>query len=143
MINNVMYSKKTDNWKTPTNIYNRYMKAGYIDCFPYQAEYNEFEKDYYNSKLFINPPFSKMNKVAEWVLKQKNNRNIIALLIPARTDTKWFHELIKENPMIYFIKGRLKYNDTGNAPFPTILMVFEKTFKHLQLYVGIKKEFYD
>lgn len=47
----------------------------------------------------------------------------VIFLIPARTDTKYFHELLEYSPDIYFIKGRLHYNDSKNgAPFPSVLL---------------------
>ena len=118
-------SRETDNWKTPINIYNAFIENGFIDTFPFMAEYDEFKNDYHDQKLFVNPPFSKMKDVVKWVIRQYQNNNIIALLIPVRTDTKYFHELIIKIPYsrIYFIKGRLKYNDgSTGAPFPTMLV---------------------
>lgn len=126
----------SDDWKTPSKIYKQFMDCGYIDCFPYKADYDEFKKEYRDQKLFINPPFSKMDKVAEWVIHHYIDCNCtIALLIPARTDTKYFHKLIQLQPEIIFIKGRLHYNDDKNpAPFPTILMNF--THAELPMYRG-------
>lgn len=50
------------------------------------------------------------------------------MLIPARTDTRWFHEFIynKENVEIRFLKGRLKFGNAKNsAPFPSMIVVFK------------------
>lgn len=44
------------------------------------------------------------------------------LLVPARTDTKQFHNLLDLGLKVKFIKGRLKYNDKKSAPFPSIIM---------------------
>lgn len=48
------------------------------------------------------------------------------MLIPARTDTKYFHEYIYHNTKeIRFIKGRLKFGNAKNsAPFPSMVVVF-------------------
>jgi site-specific DNA-methyltransferase (adenine-specific) len=48
------------------------------------------------------------------------------MLIPARTDTKYFHEYIYNKAKeIRFIKGRLKFGDSKNpAPFPSMVVVF-------------------
>ena len=120
------FSKETDNWKTPSNLYNFFIECGYIDTFPYKAEYDEFEKNYFNEKLFINPPFSKMKEVTEWIYRQFENNNHIILLIPVRSDTQYFQKLLALKPSIWFVKGRLKYNDYGTAPFPSIIMSFAK-----------------
>ena len=55
--------------------------------------------------------------------------DIAVFLIPARTDVKWFHEIVlpyaKE---IRFIKGRLKFGNAKNsAPFPSMIVIFENT----------------
>ena len=48
-------------------------------------------------------------------------------LLPARTDTRWFHRHIYENPRaeIRFVKGRLKFGGAANsAPFPSMIVIF-------------------
>ena len=118
-------SHKTDNWRTPNDLYNAVKELGYYDTFPYECEYNEFDRGYYFTDLFINPPFSKLDKVGEWVIEQVKHGCKVLLLIPARTDTKYFHKMLRYNPVIFFIKGRLHYNESKlSAPFPTIMMVF-------------------
>lgn len=120
------YSHKTDDWRTPTDIYNAFMKKGYIDCFPYQSKVNELCNLYIEQKLFINPPYSKMNQIIYWLLDQIGNDNKVALLVPVRTDTKWFKQLILDNPCVcVFISGRLHFNDSKEcAPFPSALLLF-------------------
>lgn len=48
------------------------------------------------------------------------------MLIPARTDTKYFHEFIYHQAKeIRFIKGRLKFGSAKNsAPFPSMIVIF-------------------
>ena len=77
-----------------------------------------------------------MKQINNWLIKQCK-KNKVALLIPSRTDTQYFHELIKLKPIIYFIKGRLHYNDSGTAPFPTILMIFNQNKE--SYYYGISQ----
>lgn len=81
-------------------------------------------------RVFCNPPYGKVLK--DWVKKsyeesQKPN-TLVVLLIPARTDTKYFHEYIykKPNVEIRFLKGRLKFGESKNsAPFPSMLVIFK------------------
>lgn len=132
-------SHNHDNWKTPKKIYDYFInELNCIDTFEYMSEGNELENDYQAKRLFINPPFSKLDEITEWIIKQINNGNEIYLLIPARTDTKYFHKLLKYKPTIYFIKGRLHYNDSNSAPFPTILMFLCKNKKE-QAYRAIEQ----
>ena len=88
---------------------------------------NELEKNYFNQKLFINPPYSKLGEVSKWVIQQAQQKNLIWLLLPVRTDTKYFKEIIDQcgdKLQLIFITGRLKFNDSKNsAPFPSFFIV--------------------
>ena len=123
----VFYSKKSDDWKTPSKLYEAFIKRGFIDPCPYKSLKDGLTYNFYNTRLFINPPFSKMSIWVEWAINQYYNNCDIVFLIPARTDTKYFHKLLNYNPEIYFIKGRLHYNDSEkNAPFPSLLIVLKR-----------------
>ena len=52
------------------------------------------------------------------------------MLIPARTDTKWFHNYVLPYSKIFYIKGRLRFgSNKGSAPFPSILAIYFKEFR--------------
>ena len=52
---------------------------------------------------------------------------IAVMLLPARTDTKWFHDYVYKKAEIRFLKGRLRFNNAPeNAPFPSMIVVFRK-----------------
>lgn len=77
--------------------------------------------------IFCNPPYGK--EIGKWVAKcaeeAKKPDTICVMLIPARTDTKWFHEYIYHKAEIRFLKGRLKFGDsTNSAPFPSMIVIF-------------------
>lgn len=126
---NACFSHNTDNWKTPKNIYDYFIKKlNCVDTFEYMSSFDEFNLDRgKNINIFCNPPFSKLKFLPKWV---KHNvfdlYNHVFLLIPARTDTIYFHQLLLMKPNIIFIKGRLHYNDKGCAPFPSVLLVFDR-----------------
>lgn len=76
--------------------------------------------------MFCNPPYS---KISEWVKKAYRESfkpdTIIVLLIPARTDTKYFQEYIYHRAEIRFLKGRLHFNNSKNAaPFPSMIVIY-------------------
>lgn len=50
---------------------------------------------------------------------------LVVMLIPARTDTRYFHDYIMHRAEVRFVRGRLKFggSDTG-APFPSMLVIF-------------------
>ena len=76
--------------------------------------------------VFCNPPYS---EIEAWTRKayfeaQKPN-TIVVMLIPARTDTKWFHKWVYHRAEIRFVKGRLKFGAAKyNAPFPSMIVIF-------------------
>lgn len=78
--------------------------------------------------VFCNPPYGR-KETGIWVKKcyeesLKSNTKVV-MLIPSRTDTKWFHEYIYGKAEIRFIKGRLKFNDgKESAPFPSMIVIF-------------------
>ena len=122
----VMFLHNTDNWKTPLSIIKIMKEKGFRDTFTYKGEgqYNEFDNTYYNEKLYCNPPYSKLKEVVEWLKIQVKNNCVILLNIPSRTDTRYFHELLKLKPIIYFVKGRLKFGEyqQSSAPFPSLFI---------------------
>ena len=59
----------------------------------------------------------------------EDHGNLVVMLLPARTDTKWFHDYIYHKAEIRFIRGRLRFtDDDGNAadpaPFPSMLVIY-------------------
>lgn len=87
---------------------------------------NGLSKSWRGCRVFCNPPYS---RIAEWVEKcyregTKDN-TIVVLLIPSRTDTRYFHNFINHRAEIRFIKGRLKFGENANsAPFPSMIVIF-------------------
>lgn len=82
----------------------------------------------WDGNVWLNPPYSNIDV---WVLKAYNEwkrdmNRFIVMLIPARTDTKYFHDYIAPYAEVRFFKGRLKFSDKGSAPFPSMLVIFGK-----------------
>lgn len=67
--------------------------------------------------VYCNPPYGK--EIGLWVKKayeEAQKGTTIVMLIPARTDTKYFHEYIYHKAEIRFVKGRLKFTDENGTP---------------------------
>lgn len=77
-------------------------------------------------RVFCNPPYSQIDKwVAKAFYETKQENTLVVLLIPSRTDTRYFHNYIYGRAEIRFIKGRLKFGEGKNsAPFPSMLVIF-------------------
>ena len=140
MNNELMFSSKTDLWSTPNDFFDKLNDEFHFTLDPcsthenakcykhFTEEENGLLQDWGNEVVFCNPPYGRQIKY--WVKKayeesQKDNTNVV-ILIPARTDTIYFHEYIYHKAEIRFIKGRLKFGNAKNsAPFPSMVVIFE------------------
>lgn len=116
----ILYS---DHWSTPKEIYNKYVnELGYYDPCPLYA--NNFDWEHINKPIFLNPPYSNISEWVEWaIINNVISGKHVVILIPARTDTKYFHALLEYGCDLEFIKGRLKFGDSKTgAPFPSVLV---------------------
>lgn len=137
----VMFSSKTELWETPKDLFDELDHEFHftvdVCALPENAKCRTFytpEVDGLSKKwagtAWCNPPYGRT--VGEWVKKaheEQKNGNTVVMLLPARTDTKWFHEYIykQDGVEIRFIKGRLKFGGAKNpAPFPSMIVIFRK-----------------
>ena len=61
--------------------------------------------------------------------EEAKSGNTIVLLIPARTDTSYFHDYILGHAEIRWVRGRLQFEDEDGtvyppAPFPSMVVVY-------------------
>tara|TARA_R110002126_G_C10050587_1_gene460281 strand:- start:38 stop:454 length:417 start_codon:yes stop_codon:yes gene_type:complete len=134
-----MNKSTTDSWSTPTNIKSTLQEEFNFDEYDPcplndNPDFDGLEEEWAN-KTFVNPPYSKLKTTIKnglgWVEKahiEAQKGKLVVMLIPARTDTTWFHDIIlKNNYEVRFIKGRLKFGGKkGCAPFPSILVIMKK-----------------
>lgn len=78
-------------------------------------------------RVFCNPPYGR--EIGKWVQKSfeesKKKNTLVVMLIPARTDTKYFHDYIYGKAEVRFIRGRLKFGNAKTAaPFPSMVVIF-------------------
>ena len=136
----LMFSSKTDMWSTPQSFYDELNKEFHFNLDPcsthenakcekhFTIEDDGLKQDWGGNTVFCNPPYGRVLK--DWVQKCYEESlkpdTTVVMLIPARTDTIYFHEYIyhvaKE---IRLLKGRLKFGECKNsAPFPSMVIVF-------------------
>lgn len=129
-------SSNSDDYKTPSVLYNALIDKGFIDCCPFQCEEDLYGKVYHDERIYMNPPFSRLKEWVDYALKLVFNGNVVWLLMPARTDTQYFSKLFTSKFIseIVFFKGRLRFNDVNSAPFPTILV---KLIPHWRYYPSL------
>lgn len=139
MNNEVMFSSKTDEWSTPQDLFDRLNDEFHFNLDVCANESNHKCTMYYDRKqdglkmswkgyvVWCNPPYGR--EIGKWVEKAYKEslspNTSVVMLLPARTDTKWFHSYILGHAEIRFLQGRLKFGDSKNsAPFPSMLAIY-------------------
>lgn len=138
-----LFSSATDEWSTPDSFMARLPFTFDLDvcATPENAKaprYFTKEQDGlvqdWKGTCWMNPPYGK--DIEAWVQKASVSAMdgaTVVCLLPARTDTKWWHSWIWDevrdepyrNVSIHFIRGRLKFGGAKNsAPFPSVVVVF-------------------
>lgn len=135
----LMFSSKTDLWETPQDLFdklnNEFQFTLDVCATPENAKCDKFYtkeqdglKHPWKGTVWCNPPHGR--GIGQWVrraLFASVSGSTVVMLLPARTDTKWFHDYIykRNNVEIRFIRGRLKFGGSKNsAPFPSMVVVF-------------------
>lgn len=139
MNNTVMYSSKTDLWETPQQFFDRLNNEFHftldVCALPENAKCPNFYSPEQNGLsmpwegvCWCNPPYG--CTVGQWVRRAHFVAvagTTVVMLLPARTDTRWFHDYIYQNKNVElrFIRGRLKFGGSKNsAPFPSMVAIF-------------------
>ena len=139
-MNKILFSSNSEEWATPQALFDELNKKYKFTLDPcatsenakckkfFTKENDGLKQSWKNERVFCNPPYGKNLKF--WIKKAdfeiKNGAKLIVLLIPARTDTKIFHEFIYKKYEIIFLKGRLHFNESRNsAPFPSMLVIMK------------------
>lgn len=98
----------------------------------WSIEDSAFNHDWTGERVWCNPPYGKANisppGIYKWIERcATGGASICVTLLPARTDTRWFHDFIYNNPKaeIRFVKGRIKFSgSTGAGKFPSMVVIF-------------------
>lgn len=150
MVSRVLFSSKKSDWETPQVLFDTLNEEFKFELDVAASKTNHKCKKFYTPKdnglimpwsdsNWCNPPYGR--QIYNWVKKANdeltNKQNLTVMLIPARTDTKWFHEFIYNKPWVdvRFLKGRLKFEIDGKplldkngkpqpATFPSMLVIF-------------------
>lgn len=136
-ISPALFSSKTDQHATPQDLFDQ-LDAEFsftldvcadptnAKCLRYYTEVEDGLVQPWDGAVWCNPPYGR--GVGEWVQKAYVSilecAEVVVMLLPARTDTKWFHDYCVDAE-VRFIKGRLKFGDATNcAPFPSMVVVW-------------------
>lgn len=137
-MNAALFSSATEEWATPDDFFRALDAEFHFTLDPcstddnakcakhYTKEQDGLLQDWTGERVFCNPPYGR--EMPRWIAKCAEHGirgGVAVMLIPARTDTKAFHDYIYHKAEIRFIRGRLKFGGAKNsAPFPSMVVVF-------------------
>ena len=122
-LNRVMFSSASEHWETPKDVYDKLdaeFEFSYDPC-PLQGE-GGLSASWAGTRVFCNPPYNR--EIPKWLAKARE-ADLTVYLLPARTDTCWWHDYVMQADEIRFLRGRLKFGGAKyNAPFPSCVVIF-------------------
>ena len=140
MMTKGMYTSNSEEWGTPQELFNRLNEEFNFTldicaseenakCPKYYTKEEDALKQEWGGVIWMNPPYGR--RIGNWVKKAKETarqgKATVVCLLPARTDTAWWHDYAMKANEIRLIRGRLKFGDgKGSAPFPSAIVVFKK-----------------
>lgn len=156
MNSKVMFSSKSDEWTTPLTTFaplntefrfkvdvaaskdnklcKYYLGPDHVTPCMRDALAPAVLWGYDGDAVWCNPPYSLCKEFVAKAVEQQKNGVTVVMLIPSRTDTKYWHTYIwdadkhcpRKGIEVRFIKGRLKFGGAKNsAPFPSVVVVFK------------------
>lgn len=138
MITKGLMSSNTDMWATPQSFFDSLNDEFRFEldvcAVPENAKCARFFtpdvdglKQEWLGSCWMNPPYGRV--IGAWCKKAYESAvggATVVGLLPARTDTRWFHEYIYGKAEIRFIRGRLKFGGGKNsAPFPSMVVIWK------------------
>ena len=134
-----VFSSTTDLWATPQDFFDELNEEFEFTLDPcatpdnakcakfFTKERDGLKQDWSGERVFCNPPYGRA--IGAWVKKchdEAQKGTLVVMLIPARTDTSYFHDYIYHKAELRFIRGRLKFGGSQQgAPFPSMVVVYE------------------
>lgn len=144
---------RAEDFRTPKAflefLHEEFLFVPYLDACA--SDFNYLAPTYYTKEdsclaaewegpVFINPPYGRaivpfLEKCNEQILTNPDTKRIMALL-PARIDTKWFHDIVcKGATRVYLIKGRFNFSHKtavkgANAPFCSMLVEYNQSGRY-------------
>jgi len=137
-MNSGLFTSKTCEWETPQDFFDK-LDDEFGFTVDVCANKNNNKVDTYYGTLvdglsqewrgtcWMNPPYGR--EIKKWMEKAYKssieNGATVVCLVPARTDTAWWHDYAMKADEIRYIRGRLKFGGSKNsAPFPSALVIF-------------------
>lgn len=144
-MNNGLFSSSSNEWETPQELFDELDNEFHFTLDPCATEENAKCDKYFNKtenglsrswaheRVFMNPPYGR--DIGKWIKKayEESERALVVCLIPARTDTAYWHDYIFDKAEIRFKRGIIYFKkntgETGPAPFPSAIVVYRSKEK--------------
>lgn len=148
IMDKVLFSSKKEDWETPPELFAKLDKEFHFTLDPCATKQNAKCKKYYTKKqnglvqdwsghrVFMNPPYGRHVDLwvqRAWLAVVTLEAEVVVCLLPARTDTRWFHDYVctKMVADVRYLKGRVKFvGSKSSAPFPSMIVVFKRKPKN-------------
>ena len=139
MINDGLFSSDKKDWGTPPDLFNALNEEfeftvdvaanhenALVPWHYYTKETDGLAQDWSGEAVYMNPPYGR--EIGKWVRKayeDTREKGYAVCLLPARTDTAWWHDYVMKAVEIRLIRGRLRFVGAENsAPFPSAIVIF-------------------
>ena len=131
---NNRFKSNNQEWETPDDLFLRLNKqfsftrdvcasVENTKCKEFWSEEDSCLDKAWDGINWMNPPYKNMKQFIEKAYNERNNA-ITVCLIPARTNTRWWHDWCMKGH-VYFICGRPKFKGCVHGlPQPLALVVF-------------------
>lgn len=148
MVNEALLKSNNQEWETPHAFFEAMHKSydftldacatkqnAKVPHF-FSPENDGLSKSWAGHRVWLNPPYAPKRKTRpgqiDWVQKaydetKEGDCELVVCLLPARTDTKLFHDYVMKSSLVAFVKGRLQFVGAPHgAVFPSMVVVFER-----------------
>ena len=143
-IDPALMSSARGDWETPADLYAELDQVYNFELDVCASDQNHKAPRWYTEsedgltqpwrgRVWCNPPYGRTVKLwvarAIWAVQSQQTAPVAVLLLPARTDTQWFHTYLYQRPgvTVQFLKGRLTFVGAPSpAPFPSLLAVVSR-----------------
>jgi site-specific DNA-methyltransferase (adenine-specific) len=132
-----LFSSSTDDWPTPQWLFDALHAEFSFDLDPCASKENAkcarfftreddgLRQDWGRQTVFMNPPYGR--SIGDWLKKAYESSRqgaVVVCLLPARTDTRWWHEYVMRGE-VGLIRGSHRFgNSVTAAPFPSAVVAF-------------------
>ncbi|MBP2029356.1 phage N-6-adenine-methyltransferase [Methanohalophilus levihalophilus] len=158
MVHDSLFSSSRMDWETPDHLFKQLdQEFGFnldvcatsknAKCARYYSPEQDGLKNEWGGICWMNPPYGRA--VGDWIKKayeESLKGAVVVCLIPARTDTKYWHDYVMQAHEIRFVKGRVKFSlpaqfwcktlpdgrelwryyvASNSAPFPSAIVIFD------------------